>query len=105
MAIYFVGEYPDLLESLKNKYLIDEQKSTISTSMDEVNAELSGITGILSELQGNYSGELAETFNALVNELMITYQVVSEGLTNTLSTMDDLSNNLGEFKTNDDSLE
>jgi len=64
-----------------------------------------GVTVLLEELQGNYSGELADTFNALINEVMVSYKIVNEGLENAVETYDSLSDNLGNFKTNDDSLE
>ena len=105
MAIYFIGDYPVLLESLKSKALMDEQISTLKTSMEEVQSQMDGITVLLEELQGSYSGELAETFNALINEVMITYKNISDGLNGTVTTLGDLACNLGEFKTNDDSLE
>jgi len=42
MAIYFVGEYPVLFDSLKNKALVKEQVDNFKISMDEVRSH--GIT-------------------------------------------------------------
>ena len=105
MAVYFVGAYPELYENLKSKPLLEENKNSLMTSMSEVDSEMNGITGILTELEGKYTGELSSTFEALVQEVMVTYTMISDGLTEALVTMDDLSGNLDGFKTNDESYE
>ena len=104
MAIYFVGEYPSFYEELKNKELLKVQKEALKTSMTEVDTEMNGFASLLTELDGKYSQELASTFNALVNEVMVTYSTISEGLEKTLETMDELSGDLGVFKEKDEEL-
>ncbi len=105
MAIYFLGQYPELYETLSTDTMLAESKSTLSTAIDEVSSEMSGVTGLITELTGDYSGELAESLMQLVDELNVTYTTVTEGLNGAVQEMTDLSTNLGEFKTNDEDLE
>ena len=105
MAIYFVGQYPELLGKLSNEMLLQENVNSLTTSMAEVEAEMNGVTVLLTELKGQYKGTLAESFSALTGEIAVTYTTCVTNLQNAINNMTSLSGNLEKFKTNDEDLE
>jgi hypothetical protein len=105
MAIYFVGQYPELLGKLSNEMLLQENVNSLTTSMAEVEAEMNGVSVLLTELEGKYKGDLAQSFSALTGEIAVTYTTCVTNLQNAIQNMTSLSGNLEKFKTNDEDLE
>ena len=105
MAIYFVGEYPKLKDSLLEGSKLKQKKEDLSDSLATVQAEMDGIATLLDELKGNYSGSLYDSFEQLINEITETYTTVNEGLAGAIDNMTELSSELTDFETKDNSLE
>ncbi len=105
MAIYFVGEYPQLLESLSGAQQLKQSQQDLSDSLATVQAEMDGISTLLDELKGNYKGSLYETFEQLITEITETYNTVNEGLQGAVDNMTGLSTELVDFKEKDETFE
>ena len=105
MAVYFVGEYPQLLESLSGAQQLKQSQQDLNDSLATVQAEMDGISTLLDELKGNYKGSLYESFEQLITEITETYNTVNEGLQGAVDNMNGLSTELVDFKEKDETFE
>lgn len=63
MAIFFVGDYPRYYDLLSDPSQLRIASNNMSATCEALRTELQGVYALFSELSGDYSTELLNSFN------------------------------------------
>lgn len=85
--------------------MVLENQTSLSTNVEEIDSEFAGIIVMLDELCGEYADELKNSIGSIVTEAKIICDTIINGLENTLGEVQNLSDNLGTFKEDDETCE
>ena len=105
MAIFFVGDYPRYYDLLSDPSQLRIASNNMSATCEALRTELQGVYALFSELSGDYSTELLNSFNGLQAVIETTMNTINNDLPTAVTAMEELHDDLGEMKPKDEDYE
>ncbi len=102
MESYFKDSYKEYYNAYSNTALVDENVNLLTSTIDGIKTELSGINSLFSELSGSYSGELDDSVQSIFEMVSNLSTVVDSGLQSAVTSMKQLGTDLKDLKEKDD---
>lgn len=102
MGTYFKSEYQQYYDTLGDAYGLKTSSNNMSATCEALKTELQGVYALFSELSGDYSSSLLESFQGLNDVIAATVEKVDNDLPKAVDAMSTLHDDLTDLKPKDE---